>query len=288
MNLIRPFALVTLSVGLLRILFPASLSSSPVPQATFDAVSIKPNKSGDYRLGIRAEPGGRFLATNVTAETLIHIAYSTLLKPIKLIGGPSWMTSEYFDIEAKAEGDASMDEMRPMLQALLADRFKLAVHHETRQSQQYSLVLAKEGKLVPHADDAKCANSSGSPPPPRPGETPPTICGAFMVGVVQGGSRVTAQKVTMDALAGALTRFVDRTVVDRTGLTGVYDLDLSFTPVQSSFLGPGGGPSLSAPDSNAPPLIFTALQEELGLELKPETTPADVLVIDHIEEPSPN
>ena len=274
----------------------AQRSSAPTDtsQATFEAVSIKPNKSGDNRLGIRPEPGGRFLATNVTGETLIHIAYSTLLKPIKLIGGPSWMTSEHFDIEAKAEGNASMDEMRPMLQAMLADRFKLVVHHETRQSPQYSLVLVKEAKLGPklvlHADDAKCADiSSGAPPLPRPGETPPTRCGGFAVGVAQGGSHVAAQRVTMDALVGVLTRFVDRTVVDQTGLTGVYDVDLNFTPVPSPLPpGPDVGSATGAPDSNAPPLIFTALQEQLGLKLKPGAAPADVLVIDHIEHPSGN
>ena len=122
-------------------------SSSGTP--AFDAVSIKSSKSGDNRMGIRPEPGGRFVGTNVTVETLITMAYSTLLHPIKLIGGPSWINSEHFDIEAKAAGNASMDEMRPMLQTMLADRFKLTAHHETRQSQQYSLVLVREGKLGP-------------------------------------------------------------------------------------------------------------------------------------------
>jgi uncharacterized protein (TIGR03435 family) len=291
----RPFLLLVFLVGLCRPILPGSLQSSAAPQATFDAVSIKSNKSGDNRVGIRPEPGGRLVGTNVTVEMLITLAYSSLMQPIKLIGGPSWIAAEHFDVEAKAASNASMDEMRPMLQAMLADRFRLAVHHETRQLPQYSLVLVKETrlgpKLVPHADDSKCIDTpSGPPPPPRPGEAPPTLCGGFSVGLVQGGIHIASQKVTMGALAGVMTRFVDRTVVDKTGLTGAYDVDLNFTPVETPFPpGPGGPPATTtASDPNAPPLIFTALQEQLGLKLKPETAPADVLVIDHVEEPSPN
>ena len=273
----------------------SAASQSPAPQATFDAVSIKPSKSGNNLIGIRPEPGGRLVAMNVTVETLITMAYSTLGQPIKIFGLPSSSTAAHFDVEAKAAGNASMDEMRPMLQAMLADRFKLAAHRETRQLPEYALVLVKEGKtgpkLTPHAGDSKCADISAGPPPtPRPGETPPTPCGGFAVGVSQGGGHIASQKVTMSGLAGVLTRFVDRTVVDQTGLTGAYDVDLTFTPVQSPFPPGLGGPpaATNSSDPNAPPLIFTALQEQLGLKLKPETAPADVLVIDHVEEPTAN
>ncbi len=172
---------------------------------------------------------------------------------------------------------------------MLADRFKLAVHHETRQVPQYFLVLVNEGKLGPklvaHSDDVKCVDVSAGPPPqPRPGEVPPIPCGGFLMSL----SHMAATKTTLEALSGTLSNFVDRPVADRTGLTGLYDVEFDFTPVQTPFSPGPGGPAPAAPDSNAPPLIFTALQEQLGLKLKPETAPGDVLVIDHVEEPSPN
>ena len=287
MKLLPPFLLLFFSVTLCGLILPDSLRSYPAPQATFDAVSIKPDKSGDNRVMLRPEPGGRFLATNATVEMLVNTAYQ--LKPHQLIGGPSWITSEHFDIEAKAESSIPFNQMRPMLQAMLADRFKLAAHHETQQVPQYSLVLVKEGKLGPklvaHSDDVKCVDVSAGPPSqPRPGETRPIPCGGFLMSL----SHMAATKTTLEALAGTLSNFVDRPVVDRTGLTGLYDLELDFTPVQTPFPPGPGGPAPAAPDSNSPPLIFTALQEQLGLKLKPETAPGDVLVIDHVEEPSPN
>jgi uncharacterized protein (TIGR03435 family) len=287
MKLLLPFLLLFFSVALCGLIFPGSLRSYPAPQATFDAVSIKPDKSGDNRVMLRPEPGGRFLATNATVEMLLNTAYQ--LKPHQLIGAPSWITSEHFDIDAEAESSIPFNQMRPMLQAMLADRFKLAVHHETRQVPQYSLVPVKEGKLGPklvaHSDDVKCVDVSAGPPPqPRPGETPPIPCGGFLMSL----SHMAATKTTLEALAGTLSNFVDRPVVDRTGLTGFYDVELDFTPVQTPFPPGPGGPAPAAPDSNSPPLIFTALQEQLGLKFKPETAPGDVLVIDHVEEPSPN
>ncbi len=174
MKLLPPFLLLFFSTALCGLILPGSLRSYPAPQATFNAVSIKPDKSGDNRVMLRPEPGGRFLATNATVEMLLNTAYQ--LKPHQLIGAPSWITSEHFDIEAKAESSIPFNQMRPMLQAMLADRFKLAVHHETRQVPQYSLGLVKEGKLGPrlvaHSDDVKCVDVSAGPPPQsRPGET---------------------------------------------------------------------------------------------------------------------
>jgi uncharacterized protein (TIGR03435 family) len=233
------------------------------------------------------EPGGRFLATGATVDTLLRFAYK--LKPHQVAGAPAWITSEHFDIEAKALGNPSIEEMRPIVQAMLADRFKLAVHHETRQLPEYVLVLAKEGKLgpklVPHLAGSSCVEiSPGRPAQPRPGATPQIPCGGFFM----SGGHMAATKTTAGDLAEMLGNFVDRLVVDRTGLTGTYDVDFDFTPVGASLLqGPGGtGPAV--PDASAPALIFTAVQEQLGLKLRPETAPADVLVIDRVEQPSPN
>jgi uncharacterized protein (TIGR03435 family) len=273
----------TLHASRLRAQTPPGSADRP----TFDVASVKPNKSGDGRVMFRPEPGGRCTGSNVTVGMLVNVAYQ--LKPHQMVGGPAWMDSEHFDVEAKAEGNPPIEQIRLMLQSLLADRFKLVVHHETRQFPVYALVLSKAGKTGPrllvHSDDTKCADVSAGPPPlPSPGAgLPPAPCGGFFV----GNRRLAAQKVTTEMLARTLANFVDRIVVDQTGLSGVFDVDFEFTPLQSP-LGVQRGPDASAPDPSAPPSIFTALQEQLGLKLVAQTDPVDVLVIDHVERPSEN
>jgi uncharacterized protein (TIGR03435 family) len=282
---------VSIGVGVLLMASPLRAQSladqppsSPSGRPTFDVASIKANKSGDRRVMFQPQPGGRFTGHNMTLGVLINIAYQ--LKAHQMVGGPGWIDSEHFDIEAKAEGNPPMDQMRPMLQSLLADRFKLVVHHETRQFPVYALVVSKAGKtgprLVLHSDDRKCADISAGPPrPPSPGA--PTPCGGMMA----GPGHMATQKVTMEVFAGILGNYVDRIVVDQTGLTGVFDLDFEFTPLQTP-VGIPRGPDSGAPDPSAPPLIFTAVQEQLGLKLEPQTSLVDVLVIDHVEQPSEN
>jgi uncharacterized protein (TIGR03435 family) len=287
-TLAATFIIVALSAQLLCAQSAATQSpGSAGDRPTFDVASIKANKSGDGRMMMRPQPGGRFTGTNVTLRMLINNAY--LLRDPQTVGGPDWINSERFDIEAKADGNPSFGQMRLMIQSLLADRFKLIAHHETRQLPVYALVLLKTGKtgphLVLHSDDAKCVDiSAGPPPPPANGATPPpTPCGGFLA----GSGHMAAQRVTMDTLSRVLGQFVDRMVVDHTGLTGAYDLDFEFTPVQTP---PGFQPG-SVPDTgdpSAPPLIFTAVQEQLGLKLESQTAPVDVLVIDHVEQPSEN
>ena len=299
LNRWRTFVLPIAGIAVLAILgaltAPWLRAQAPADQSppaaadrpTFDVTSVKENKSGDQFIRMLQQPGGRFTATNSTLDRVINIAYQ--LKPHQLVGGPEWIGSEHFDIEAKAEGNPPMDEMRLMLQSLLADRFKMVAHHETRQFPVYALVLSKAGKTGPrllvHSDDTKCPDvSAGPPPPPSPGaELPPTPCDGFFV----GNRRLAAQKVTMEMLARTLGNFVDRIVVDRTGLSGLFDVDFEFTPLQSP-LGVQRGPDASAPDPSAPPSIFTALQEQLGLKLVAQTDPVEVLVIDHVEQPSEN
>src|ERR1700733_252030 len=112
----RPFFLLAFAVALCGLILPCSSPSSPLPQSTFDAVSIKPNTSGDDHVMVRPEPGGRFVATNVTVETLINVAYE--LKPHQLVGASSWIGSRHFNIEATAETSVTFNQMRPMLQSM--------------------------------------------------------------------------------------------------------------------------------------------------------------------------
>jgi uncharacterized protein (TIGR03435 family) len=260
----------------------------------FDAASIKPSRAGSQGTYQRRQPGGLYTATNVNVRVLVASAYLDGFPPMTrlVLGGPGWIDSEHFDIEAKAEGDPSGDRENLMLQSLLADRFKLVVHHETRQLPVYALVLAKAGKtgplLTPHSDDAKCADTASGKPlsPPGPGEAMPAYCGGFFMTAKPGDLRETGNKVTATMLAAQLVPSLDRTVVDRTGLSGDFDFTLEFAPDT----GPGSQfrTNADASDPSAQQSIFTALQEQLGLKLESTTGPVDVLVIDHVEEPSAN
>ena len=200
-----------------------------------------------------------------------------------------------FDIEAKAGGNVTRDQINLMLQSLLADRFKLAAHQETRPLPVYALVLSKAGKTGPqlqsHGDDSKCADVSGGlPPPPVPGAGAPKVpCGGFIMGGSPAGFHMGGQKITMMDLTRTLSNFVDRVVVDRTGLSGTFDLSIDFAPQQAPpGFTPGPGADAGAADPSGPVSIFTAVQEQLGLKLEPQTGPVDVLVIDHVERPSEN
>ena len=273
----------------------------PVPGGAgpvFEVASVKANKSGDNRMGIGFQPGGRFRATNVPLRELISAAYGTPqpLPAFQISGGAKWIESERFDVVAKAPGDPQPGpngpppEMFLMLRSLLAERFRLVVHREAKEMPVYALVLARaDGKTGPqlHPSTTDCAAMmaairarGGPPPPPAAGERMP--CGMRMFpGNLSGGASTMAQ------LSNVLARFVNRTVVDRTGLTGAFDLDLQWTPdqmPQGRGDPPPGLPPLPAVDPNGPS-IFTAVQEQLGLKLESTKAPVDVLVIDRAELP---
>jgi uncharacterized protein (TIGR03435 family) len=224
----------------------------------FDVVSIKPNTSGEQGGTSRAQPG-RYQGVNVTLMRLIRLAY----RPIQEFeGGPDWINTEHFDVEAKAEGTPTQDQMLTMLRTMLAERFGLQVRQETRERPIYALTLARrDGKLGAQLKpaDASCPGGPGT-------------CGVQM-----GDNALSSRSITMARLAGELS-FVGRKVVDRTGLTGAFDVNLQWTPDS-----PGGAPT----DGNLPS-IFTALQEQLGLKLEPTTGPVDVLVIVRAERPTAN
>jgi uncharacterized protein (TIGR03435 family) len=264
--------------------------ATPAGLLQFDVASIKPNKSGTSFFLIRVGDSGRFAATNATLRDLIAFAYP-LKGPLGhrfssddggshlMPGLPNWSDSERFDIEAKTEGETTPGQKRLMLQSLLADRFKLAVHWETRQLPVFALVLDKPGKfgpqLRPHADNPKCLDPSAGTQQPSPGAAP-LLCDNFQW--EPGHAR--GDKQTMGDLAEVLDNYVNRVVVDKTGLPGTFDMTLEFAPELA------GSPT--ATDSSDLPDIFTALKEQLGLKLESTTGPEDVLVIDHVEQPSPN
>ena len=256
----------------------------------FEVASIKPDKSGTNMVRMMFRPDG-LDATNVTLEMLIRLAYG--IEEHQISGGPNWLKSDHYDIDAKMDSPTAdavhklnEDQRRRatehMLQVLLADRFKLAVHHDSKELSIYALVVAKNGPKLKEA---------------KPGDTYPNgIKGPDGIGraglMRMGRGQLTGQALPLSALARLLTDQLGRTVVDKTGLSGNYDYTLQWTPDESqggSLRGPDTGPQGSAPSSDlSGPSLFTALQEQLGLKLESQKGPVEIYVIDHAEKPSEN
>ena len=252
--------------------FAISLSAqAPQRTLTFDVTSVKSNTSGEQGGSSRGQPG-RYVGVNVTLRRVMGLAY---LPVQEIIGGPDWINTERFDIEGRAEGTPNQEQMREMLRSLLADRFKLVVHRETRQMPAYALTLARtDGTLGSQLRRAAPCEPPATPAPPQP--TPGPRCGGFSVG--DGSMRGVG--VTMMRLAAELASATEgRHVVDRTGLSGDFDVTLTWN---ADALRPEN------PNAERAASIFAAIQRQLGLKLEPITAPIEVLVIDSAERPLGN
>jgi len=266
----------------------------------FDVVSIKQNKSGlqpghlptsNIPFGAEADyspTGGLFSASNFPLISYMGFAYKLTPGQIGLPQLPKWATAERFDIEARAEGNPTKDQYRLMMQSLLADRFKLAIHFETRQTPVLELVVVRPGKtgpqLRPHLDDPPCAAASASSSATVSGGLP-TVCGSFvpLQASTSGRQSMGARNLTWGQFANLLGLMgrLDRPVLDKTGLSGNFDFILEWTPQ----------PNRPAPDfqpDESGPTFLEAVQDQLGLKLDSQTRPVEILVLDHAEEPSEN
>jgi bla regulator protein blaR1 len=269
----------------------AQSQASDTPRPQFEVASIKPAAPDQHGTFIHASPGGRLDIDNMALKELIVLAWR--VQPFQLSGGPSWIESAHYDISAKSEGNPKQDENFLMVQSLLADRFQLKIHHETKELPVYALVLAnKDGKLGPQLTESKegsCTEFDPSKPPPlpEPGKPPALGCG----GMWMGPDRINAVGIPISQLSPVLSRMLGRTVIDKTGLTGKFNIKAQWTPDQNQLqaLADGDRPGEPVPqfDPNGPS-IFTAIQEQLGLKLESQKGPVDILVIDHVEKPSEN
>jgi len=256
---------------------------------TFDVASVKPNKTGDRRVSVVSEPNGRFTMTNVPAQLMLLIAYQ--LQPYQIVGAPSWLQSERYDLIAKAPdgrpadsgGTAGPGPLQFMLRNLLADRFKLKVHTETREMPIYALVLSRgDGKLGPKLQPSTV--ECGAPGRGRGAALPSgglSLENLPSCSILATAASVGGKGLPLTQLASNLSQRVGRTVVDRTGLTGRYDFLVEHTPDPPAGAAPPGGPPAD-PDR---PSIYAALQEQLGLKLDAQRGAVDVLVVDAIERP---
>jgi uncharacterized protein (TIGR03435 family) len=275
---------------LLSCVAAVTVASAQMP--SFDVASVKPDKADSGMMGgschgtdsvyggalpFSPPPLGRCVMRNVSLKMLIQTAYD-LRGPEagqRISGGPVWLDSNKYDIEAKAAEPVSEAELKRMLQSLLAERFQLALHRETREMPGYTLGVAKGGPKLKEA---------------KPDEVRKGLW-------QQGGGPLTGQAASMQTLAQTLAMRLGRPVTDRTALTGAYDFTLTWTPDESeqgglqsalANLPPEIAAQLSRNRDPNGPSLFTAIQEQLGLRLEPQKQPAEVLVIDHAEQPSAN
>jgi uncharacterized protein (TIGR03435 family) len=241
-----------------------------------------------FMFGVRPMPGGRINAMNVTLKLLIETAYG--LQDFQLFGGPGWIETARYNIEGKPDSPVGPNEWKEMLKNLLADRFQLVFHRETKELPVYALVLAnKDDKPRPGMVESKegsCAARDPSKPLAPPGPGQPPFCG----NVLGGASILTATAATLGDIAPMLSRIVGRKVIDKTGLTGKYDITLKYTPDENqlAMMAPPGVPPPPAPADASSPSLFTALQEQLGLKLEPQKAPVEIFVIDRAAKPSDN
>ena len=274
---------------------PAPKPTDAAPPAVFEAASIKPqapSSDGSIRTMVRYPTNGRLTAAGATVKTLICVAYG--ISDFQVLGGSDWIDNDRYDVEAtpgpaleeqlqKMKSDDSTAVKHQMLQALLAERFKLTLHHDTKQLPIYALVVAKGG-LKLHESKPDDAN-----PDPANESLHPTKKGMVRMSFQSTAFEMTATGMSMDGLARQLASQLHSTVQNETGIKGIYDFTLHFTPEDAPMDAsePGGGANASLAD-NSGTSIFAAVQDQLGLKLESKKGPVEVVVVDHVDKPSDN
>jgi len=231
---------------LLSVLWPAILLAQS--GASFDVATVKPSdavKNAGMTSGWSISSSQNGLKIMGSLQTFIKYAYG--VEDVQVSGGPPWLDRDIWEINAKAARQITAEDLKKMMQSLLADRFRLGVHPETRELPVFSMVLAKSGSKLAAGDESKRGAFSYG--------------GTFLRGTMDSGS-----------LAGRLTSMLHRTVVDNTGLHGIWEINLTWAP----------------DDVSTGPSLFTAIQEQLGLKLESARGPVQVLIVDRAEKPSDN
>jgi uncharacterized protein (TIGR03435 family) len=235
---------------------------------SFDVATIKPNPSGGSSLQGLGPKGRHLMVVNGSLDDLITFAYSLQVKQV--VNGPGWMDSDRYDIDALPDqpGTPNLEQARSMMKKLLADRFALKFHHDKRDLAAYVLTVWKTGqKLTP-------TQLKGNLP-------------GFFYTPGTGGLTLHLINGTMKNFTDFLQMIVlDKPVVNQTGITGRFDNNVTFTPDDSQFN--GHAPKVPASTVSEAPNLFDAIQQQLGLKLTAQKTAVDVIVIDHVEKPSPN
>lgn len=253
------------------LLVTSAVSSGQAPGTApprYEVASIKATTDGDPRTTFRIEPGGAVIAGGLTLRRLLMTAYN--VQGFRIIGGPDWLSSRCWELQAKPDRAASPVEVRPMLRALLEERFRLHTHAETRKLPVYTLAADRKGSKVPTTKDATARPTIQTSP---------------------GSIRMT--NAASATFAGQLSYALGRPVIDHSNLTGFLDFSLLWAPEP----GEDGGPDTAGlPPGSAEqvastldgPSIFTAIRDQLGLRLKAERGPVQVVIIDAVQLPIGN
>jgi len=238
------------------------------PDLQFEVASLKPSAGEMRGGGIRPAPGGqKYEAVNCSIKTMITVAYR--IKADQIIGGPEWLNSARYDMQAKAEKASSPDELHMMLMNMLVERLNLKFHHEKREMAMYALTVDNGGpKLTPHEA-------------PNAGDLWIDVSASVL------HVKMKATYAPIDYFAFRLSDFMDRPVVDMTGLHGGYDFNLEFTRELPPNFPEGGKINGEDPDTSGP-TVYMAVKQQLGLALKAQRGPVDVIVIDHADRPTEN
>ena len=252
--------------GLILINSVASGQNTAPP--TYEVVSVRPDADSDFRHAFRIERDGALYATGITLRRLMMTAYQ--IPGFRLVGGPGWVSDRRWDVQAKPSRAASDKQIWPMLRGLLEDRFQLRVHSETRNMPVYELTVGPHGSKLQ------------------------TVYGSnIKLDIRTGNGFIRFTKATVATFASQLSYALARPVMDKTGIAGEFKFDLEWTPLP----GEDGGPTSSGlpagtPEQPAPtpdgPSIFTAIEEQTGLRLKPGRGPVKVVVIESAQVPSAN
>jgi uncharacterized protein (TIGR03435 family) len=256
-------AAVAAGLGIAR-----SVYAQQAAEPRFEVVSLKRNDS--------PEPGGRnalergmYQGIGVSVRRIIALAYAPL-PTSQIAGGPSWLFTDRFDVQAKFAGNPPREQVQQMMRTMLADRFKLRTHIESRPAPVFALVVARQGALGP---SLRPSPIDCSDPAARSAAQAAQAAGAPVCAFQYTDGLLRGRGVTLDRIAGELV--AGRVVTNRTGLTGTYDIELRWTPDTTQIVA-----------DDAPPTLATALREQLGLRLEPMSMPLDYLVIDSVERPS--
>jgi uncharacterized protein (TIGR03435 family) len=254
--------------------------------AAFEVASVKPHKAGEQNFGFpRFMPGGRFTSSGVPLQIVIAVAYNLPFQGTQLSGGPDWIRSmeNAYDIEAKANADDlkslspqdRADKLRSMLQALLAERFKLTIRRDSKEQPVYVLTVGKNGSKLQKSklEEKDC-------------EDPANQC---HFGGAGQGRGIHVKAFNMAELAVSVSNFTDRPLIDRTGLTGLYDIDTDgWVPMRQRPARPDGptAEDIAMADPTRPTLNM--IFDKLGLKMESSKAPVELFVIDHIEKPTGN
>lgn len=299
-----PFASAAdlLSLSIVASVAVASLATVTVTAETFEVASVKENKSGPVGARFVVQPGGRVTITNVNLREIIRVAYQ--VQDHQIVDGPEWIRATRFDILAKSaielpplppppSFNAPSHPLFPLLRSLLAERFRLVVHKEQRDIPIYALVLARsDGRLGRQLTRSSTDCTAVTAAKDTRGQASSATAGAESGGaatcrMVGSVGHISADSQPLSQLVQVLAGWSNRFVVDRTNLAGLFNFSLDFTPDQ--MLQPGGdiAPAVAPTDSERP-ILFTAVQEQLGLRLMPTKERLDVVSIREVQMPTPD